>query len=141
MRTIRLTMAAVATAAVLIAVLESPAGTQPPPRTAVDQRCNAETGEYEITMTIQNRFDETAEAQGDYSWSTVGGGAGDGTLMFSPNPVGANGTSASLALVPGDTIAFDATIELLYSDFIDVDEVTVELAGDCSSSNTPTTDP
>jgi hypothetical protein len=106
----------------------------------VDYECNTETGEYEFTIVLENFLDEEADITAEYVFDTVLDDGNAIPLEFTPDPIGAGGISAAVVATPGDVILFQAFITLVYSDFDDDHEITIEIGEECVPSTTTTTE-
>jgi hypothetical protein len=103
--------------------------------------CDEQTGNYLITTTVENFIDEEATIDGGYGWQAVSSGTADGVLEFDQTTLDLNDTATAANTVPGDTTRFDAAVDLIYSDFIDPQQASLDLAGTCGDRVTPTTVP
>jgi len=145
MRSVRLTMAAIAATALLAFLPGAHAGAQQAFDVTTDFECNTDTGEYEFTILLENFIAEEADVDGEYDYDTASGASSTGDLDFDPDPVPGGETTTAVVSAPGDTILFEALITVVYEEFDDVAEVTIELGEECvpttTTSSTTTTAP
>jgi len=101
MRMIRSTLVAVAAAAILVASSGVAAGGQLV-ETSIDYECDTTTGNFVVTLTVENLTDLAGEIEGVY-------GALEGSeqlviddAVFVPNPVPGGGTSTAIFEIPGN---------------------------------------
>lgn len=142
MRSIRpIAAAMVTTVALAVPLVGSTADAQRPPAITLAAACDEETGDYLVTTTVENFIDEEATIDGGYGWQAVTSGTADGVLEFDQTTLDLNDSATASNQVPGDTVRFDVGVDLTYSDFIDPQQASLDMAGTCGDPATPTTPP
>lgn len=128
---------AVAAAALVWVSMAAPAGAGQAAVTIDDTvECNLGTGEYDITLTLENFLDEVALI--DVLTFQVDGV--DAPLpVFSPDPLPSLGTSTAVVSIPGDSTSIFLEVDADFEQFTSELSLESTLEGDCEPAPTTTT--
>ena len=139
MRPIRSTLATLAcTGAILAGTTGVASAQQLPIEGAVDTSCDTASGDYVVTLTIDDN--EVIDFELDGSFEAFEGETeiDSGSLTFDPAPLPGSGTSTATFNVPGTTTSVWIDYGFDYEGRFD-DNVEIELEGDCVAAETTTT--
>jgi hypothetical protein len=139
MRSLRPTIAALAATTALL-LTTGVAGAQQANEVTSDFECDTTTGEWVITITVENLLNESAEISGEYDFETTSdGGSPVIDFSFVPDPLPALGTSTGTITLPGDTVFVEGIVEVQYEQFLDDTDFSIEIGETCEPVETTTT--
>jgi hypothetical protein len=141
MRTTRSLLAAAATTVAIVATATGVAGAgQSPLIIDSDTVCDTETGNFVITVSMENDFIEDGDLEVNFEAFEGDTETDSGELPVSPNPVPSGGTATSTLEVAGTTTFVDFLIFVDYGDGPITNTIGVELGSPCEATpTTPTT--
>lgn len=138
-RPLRSALAALVTTAGLLGAFTGVADAQQAVGASIDSECNPTTGMFVVTVQLTNFLDEAGDPSGGFEYLVEGGGAGDGTMVFDPDPLPAEGTTVATFSVPGNTTQVVLGWAVAFSQFTTGDNTDFALGGNCELIPTTTT--
>jgi hypothetical protein len=140
MRTIRSMLAVTAT---LVAVLAATAGVADAGQaftTDIGVECDTDTGEFVLTLTVDNVFAEDGDIEAAYTVFAGSDETASGEMTMTPNPVPGGETSVGVLSVPNTTTFVEILVTVDYGDGGITDEIGAEIGESCEAvPTTPTT--
>jgi hypothetical protein len=140
MRTIRSMLAVAATLVAVLAVSAGVADAGQAFSTDIDVQCDTETGEFVLTLTLENLFAEDGDIEAAYTVFAGSDETASGEMTMTPNPVGDGETSVGVLAVPNTTTFVEIDVAVDYGDGSITDNLSVEIGETCEAvPTTPTT--